>query len=174
MDNISKSLLRQLKLKQRLTYPQVLINLEKESILNHLKHILNKNSLIGIYSAINNEYDLVAGLSEYKLALPRILNKNMMVFNEISYPLILNKYNILESSNLEICVPDVYIIPLLAFNLSGYRIGYGGGYYDRYLNVNNGLKIGVAAEYMLEDFNWDKHDIKLDIIVTPSRIIYFI
>lgn len=174
MDNISKSLLRKLKLKQRLTYPQVLISLEKDSILNNLKLILNKNALIGVYSAINNEYDLISGLSEYNLALPRILNANTMVFNEISYPLILNKYKILESGNLEVCFPDVYIIPLLAFNLSGFRIGYGGGYYDRYLHEHEGLKIGVAGEYMLEDFNCDIHDVKLDIIVTPSRIIYFI
>ncbi len=66
--------------------------------------------------------------------------------------------------------PSVIIVPMLAFNVDNYRLGYGGGYYDRYLSDFTGLKIGLAfdeqeAELVLEPF-----DVPLDVIITPSKI----
>lgn len=68
--------------------------------------------------------------------------------------------------------PTVTIIPMLAFSVDLYRLGYGGGYYDRYLSQNDTLKIGLAfdEQQTFEKFN-EVHDVKLDIIVTPTRVL---
>ncbi|QNK77096.1 5-formyltetrahydrofolate cyclo-ligase [Winogradskyella sp. PAMC22761] len=90
-----------------------------------------------------------------------------------------NKYNIPEpvdgieipSSQLE-----VVFIPLLAFDKTGQRIGYGKGFYDRFLaNCKpETLKIGLSffdVEY--ETFEAEENDIKLDYCVTPNRVFQF-
>ncbi len=66
---------------------------------------------------------------------------------------------------------DCAVIPLLAFDDELFRIGYGGGYYDRFLKSFEGIKIGLAYdEQYCEFFDREAHDIKLDIIVTPTRL----
>ncbi|WP_179316563.1 5-formyltetrahydrofolate cyclo-ligase [Winogradskyella undariae] len=90
-----------------------------------------------------------------------------------------NKYNIPEpvdgieipSSQLE-----VVFIPLLAFDKTGQRIGYGKGFYDRFLaNCKpETLKIGLSI-FDTEDqtFEAEENDIKLDYCVTPNRVFQF-
>lgn len=65
---------------------------------------------------------------------------------------------------------DVVLVPLIAFDSKGYRVGYGGGYYDRFLKrLPNALKIGVSLFPAIEKIT-DIHedDIPLDICVTPD------
>ncbi|KAB2850907.1 MAG: 5-formyltetrahydrofolate cyclo-ligase [Hyphomicrobiaceae bacterium] len=69
--------------------------------------------------------------------------------------------------------PDLLIVPLLAFDASGYRLGYGGGFYDRTLEWLRGRKailaVGLAyAEQEVENVPHDEHDQRLDAILTPS------
>jgi 5-formyltetrahydrofolate cyclo-ligase len=71
-------------------------------------------------------------------------------------------------------VPDVLILPLLAFDRQGYRLGYGGGYYDRTLAVLRGQRavtaIGVAyAAQEVEAVPHDRHDQRLDWVVTERE-----
>ncbi|MCR5107195.1 MAG: 5-formyltetrahydrofolate cyclo-ligase [Lachnospiraceae bacterium] len=73
----------------------------------------------------------------------------------------------------EVCrdVPEVILVPGVAFGRDLYRMGYGKGFYDRYLLDNNVLKIGLAYEKQLfETVPHDRYDIKLDLIVTEERI----
>ena len=64
---------------------------------------------------------------------------------------------------------DVIIVPLLAFDEKRKRLGYGGGYYDRYLKDFKGLKIGVGFEAQKNtDLPEEEHDIPLDIIITEK------
>ncbi len=68
---------------------------------------------------------------------------------------------------------DVVLIPLLAFDKRGYRVGYGGGYYDRFLAEcrPDVLKIGLSffdPVEIIEDI--DKFDIRIDYCVTPNDI----
>ena len=70
---------------------------------------------------------------------------------------------------------DVCITPLLAVNSRGYRLGYGGGYYDRYFAGNKKiLKVGVgyALQYTYE-FEEEENDVPLDIFVSERGIITF-
>jgi 5-formyltetrahydrofolate cyclo-ligase len=68
------------------------------------------------------------------------------------------------------------LLPGLAFDLSGNRIGYGAGYYDRYLNTHsndNFLKIALAYDFQIVGpLKADAYDVRTDLILTPSRIIH--
>lgn len=69
--------------------------------------------------------------------------------------------------------PDVVLVPLLAFDLAGGRLGYGGGFYDRTLSKLRGTKptfgIGVAYdEQRVENVPREEHDQLLDWVLTPS------
>jgi len=68
---------------------------------------------------------------------------------------------------------DIVLVPGLAFREDGYRIGYGGGYYDRFLsNVESVIKIGICFEMqILEDVPVDTYDVPVDLIITEERII---
>lgn len=69
--------------------------------------------------------------------------------------------------------PDVILLPLVAFDAAGYRLGYGGGYFDRTLAAmtSRPLTIGVGFDLgRVADLHPQPHDIPLDLIVTESGI----
>lgn len=68
--------------------------------------------------------------------------------------------------------PDVVIAPCLGFSPAGWRLGYGGGYYDRTLAGFAGLAVGVAYdECELAGLRPEPHDVALSFIVTQERLI---
>jgi 5-formyltetrahydrofolate cyclo-ligase len=69
---------------------------------------------------------------------------------------------------------DLILVPGIAFDCGGHRIGHGMGYYDRLLSENvKALKIGLAFELQLvEKIPTKQHDVSVDIIITEKRIIY--
>jgi 5-formyltetrahydrofolate cyclo-ligase len=90
-----------------------------------------------------------------------------------------NKYNILEPLyGLEVPVAkiDVIFVPLLAFDIKGNRVGYGKGFYDKFLAKckPETVKIGLSffeAEEKIEDVS--ENDIQLNYCVTPNNIFTF-
>jgi 5-formyltetrahydrofolate cyclo-ligase len=77
----------------------------------------------------------------------------------------------IESSNL-----NVLLLPLLAFDNKGFRVGYGKGFYDKYLNRSSMdlVKIGVSLfEDPIEIDDVNEFDIKMDYCVTPNQIFKF-
>ena len=87
-----------------------------------------------------------------------------------------NGYQILEPINDEpfLGVPDMVIIPLLAFDRKGYRVGYGKGFYDRFLENITTEKIGLSFfEPTEEIIDVHLNDIKLDKCITPNGIVDF-
>jgi len=78
----------------------------------------------------------------------------------------------------EMVVPDVLLVPLLAFDASGFRLGYGGGYYDRTLAALRAMKpilaIGIAyAGQEVDAVPHDGHDQKLDGLLSESGLRNF-
>ena len=66
----------------------------------------------------------------------------------------------------------VCIVPGICFDIYGYRLGYGKGYYDRFLKNFGGTKIGICySDYIFENLPVDKHDEKVDILVTEKNIL---
>lgn len=68
---------------------------------------------------------------------------------------------------------DVTVIPLLAVNGRGFRIGYGKGFYDRYLSDKRTLKVGLGYGFQIEIFEEEKHDIPLDLFLCEKGIYYY-
>lgn len=92
----------------------------------------------------------------------------------------------LEKGNYSICEPKescppillsaqnnpICIIPAVVFDKKGFRIGYGKGYYDRFLGAHNITKIGVAySQFITDDLPQGRYDLAVDVIVTESKII---
>lgn len=67
---------------------------------------------------------------------------------------------------------DLVIVPGVVFTMDGYRIGYGGGYYDRYLEAYCGMTLSLAFELQLADeVPIEKHDLPVGKIITEEREI---
>jgi 5-formyltetrahydrofolate cyclo-ligase len=95
--------------------------------------------------------------------------------------LLINRYGILEPINPAVLPPnnlDMIIMPLLAIDLTGHRLGSGGGYYDRTLaNINQHTKkpllmgLGYAAQ-IIGQVPHDPWDVRLDGVVTENKVFY--
>ena len=67
---------------------------------------------------------------------------------------------------------DLTLVPGMAFDLSGHRLGRGRGFYDRLLQMVSGIKCGVAYDFQLrETIPTEPHDARVDFILTPSRCV---
>ncbi len=105
-------------------------------------------------------------------------NNNSLEIREIEdiKDLKVGSFNILEpNENTKIINPkqiELLFIPGLAFGTGCERLGRGGGYFDRFLLESRGLKVGLAYEFQIFDsLPIQKHDIKMDMIITDTRII---
>ena len=73
---------------------------------------------------------------------------------------------------LDVIDPDLVIVPLLASDEKGNRLGYGKGYYDRFLSQISSIKVGlVFDQFILDEIPTEPHDIPLDVLITETRII---
>ena len=91
-------------------------------------------------------------------------------------PLSINKFGIPEPISEKIIYPNILFVPLVAFDKKLNRIGYGGGFYDRYIKKIIKIKrvktIGLAYSFQeVRDIPINKYDTKLDFIVTNKKII---
>ena len=92
--------------------------------------------------------------------------------------LVKDKYGILEPSEdieaVEKVELDLIILPGVVFDVNGGRIGYGGGYYDKYLqNLDESIpKVALCYDFqVINKVPMEEHDIKADCIITEKRII---
>ncbi|WP_158797346.1 5-formyltetrahydrofolate cyclo-ligase [Pedobacter sp. L105] len=69
---------------------------------------------------------------------------------------------------------DMVIVPLLAFDSRGYRVGYGKGFYDRFLEGHDVLKVGLSLFENVDTIS-DTHvnDVRLNLCLTPEKTVYF-
>lgn len=102
-------------------------------------------------------------------------NSGKMEFKEVrsSNDLQIGMYNILEPNtyckDYKPSENDIVIVPCLSVDKFGYRIGYGKGYYDRFLNNFNGVTVCPCYDELLSDtLPTDKFDIKINILVTQN------
>ncbi len=151
-------------------------------LTNILNEIKIKKSIIGGYIPVKYEIDCLNILNDlerkgYKISLPVIKKNNQMEFCRWSHkePLVINKFGIPEPKFCNTTFPDVLFVPLVGFDKKRYRIGYGGGYYDRYLQKlnkkKNFLSIGFAFSFQqINKVPINKYDEKLDLILTERSI----
>ena len=160
-------------------------NLSISSIkfLKFLKKKKLKSKIIGGYYPFSYELDILNILEalekkNYIISLPKIAKNNKMDFFQWSSkePLIINKFGIPETTSNKKIYPNILLIPLVGFDDQLNRLGYGGGYYDRYLSKvednHEIMKIGVGFSFQkIKNLPINKHDKKLDCVITERKII---
>lgn len=69
---------------------------------------------------------------------------------------------------------DVIVVPGSVFDKNGYRTGYGGGYYDRFLENTDAIRVGVCFDFQLvDDVFPENHDKRMDFIITEKNFLNF-
>ncbi|HEX8875085.1 MAG TPA: 5-formyltetrahydrofolate cyclo-ligase [Nitrosospira sp.] len=140
-----------------------------------------KSGVVGFCWPHRGEYDprsFMHYIHEHgaALALPEVVNRNEpLCFRKWrpGDPMKAGMYDIPVPDNTDRVRVDALVIPMIGFDTLGFRLGYGGGYFDRTLAATNPrpLAIGVAFEILrLENTHPQPHDIPMDFIVTEAGI----
>ena len=149
-------------------------------LLNILKKEKKISKIIGGYYPFNYEIDALRILKKfekknYQISLPKIKTNYQMDFFSWSAkdPLIVNKYGIPEPTSNRVVHPGILLIPIVAYDNCFNRIGYGGGFYDRYIEKIKKNKriitIGLAYSFQkIRKVPINNFDVKLDFIVTDK------
>ena len=142
---------------------------------------LTRASAVAAYHPIGSEVkttNILNGVLKMnkKLGLPKII-KDSLVFaqvKDLANDLEIGKYNIMTPKDhcKQLAELDLVFVPGILWDENGYRIGYGGGYYDRFLPNIDTLSMGLAYEFQVfENIPHGKTDFRVDMIVTDKRII---
>ena len=148
---------------------------------------VSENAIVGGYVALPGEADPSALMELLHgqgcgLALPRVAGKDAaLAFHrwEPGLPLVAGAFGVSEPEPaMPRIVPDVLLVPLLAFDTAGHRLGYGGGFYDRTLAGLRALgpirTIGVAyAGQEVENLPHEEFDERLDMMLTEAGLRRF-
>ncbi len=176
--NKSKIRKKILKLRELKYNDNLKINFKK--ILSIIKK-KKKKLVVGGYYPVNYEIDDIEILKELNkknciTALPKISEDNQMNFYswDSHDVLKINKYGIPEPIKGKSLFPDVLLVPLVAFDKQNFRIGYGGGYYDRYisriLKKKKCITIGLGFSFQkIKKIDNEMYDKKLDYILTEKN-----
>ena len=147
-------------------------------IFNIVKKKKVSGRVIGGYYPYNCEIDILQILEKFEkkkfiIALPKIKKNSQMDFFQWSTndPLAINKFGIPEPISKIVKYPDILLVPLVAFDKNLNRIGYGGGFYDRYIKKirkqKKVLAIGFAYSFQkVKNIQTNNYDVKLDFIIT--------
>jgi 5-formyltetrahydrofolate cyclo-ligase len=137
---------------------------------------------LGLYCPLRSEFNAAralaadARLADVPLAVPYARRQGrVMEFRrwDGAPPTFADEFGI-GSSEGAVVMPDVVVVPCVGFTAAGYRLGYGGGYYDRWLAGHPQVTaVGVAwswAQIGAEAFTPQAHDIALGVIVTEQGV----
>lgn len=150
-----------------------------EKIINNLfeldifQHAQNICTYISFGNEINTQK--ILNLKNKNIYVPKIINDKIIMVKYTPNDLSPNKYNILEPNTNEIYIPqkeDVIIVPALSCDKNFNRLGYGGGFYDKYLKNTNSVKISLLPNALFSDnLPTEPHDEKVNIIITETNIL---
>ncbi len=141
-----------------------------------------KANTVAVYHSIGSEVrtskilDKVLQMNK-KLVLPKVVDGTTIVFahvKDLHSDLEVGKYKIMEPKDHceQIENIDLVLVPGIAWDRQGYRIGYGHGYYDRYLAKLQSVSIGLTYDFQLfDEVQHGKNDFRVNMIVTDKRII---
>ena len=158
---------------------------KKKININKLLNLLNKKTKykkLGLYYPVGSELsttELIEKLREkkYIISLPVIEKNFEMSFYEWTQnsPLKINNFGIPEPIKLKKVIPSALIVPVVAFDDNLNRLGYGGGFYDRFIEKSEKskkiLKIGLALSCQkINKVPTNKFDKKMNYIFTENKI----
>ena len=158
--------------------------LSKEESLSHSRKIMQnlfsterfkQAKVIGFYMATGSEVPTIEMIHETiklgkKVAVP-VTNEDIE-FCEFSDDLVKGKFGILEPRERIPLQPDIVIVPGIAFGRCMHRLGYGKGYYDKYLKRTHAHRMGICFDFQVfEELPRHEDDVPMNEIVTEERII---
>lgn len=132
-----------------------------------------------LYASVRNEINTHGLIADaYRMGktvgLPKCNGFGIMDFYCYTGELVDGKFHIPEPSGAELLIPertDIMIVPGLAFTCNGYRIGQGGGYYDRYLEKHPCVTIGLCRDrFILEEIPVEWNDLPVDYVITETAV----
>lgn len=155
-------------------------NLYETDICSKLEKIIpwDKVNTILSYFSFGNELstNLINKLiidRKKTLLLPQVDNKDKKLKAISITPnteFFTSSFGIQEPIGNEELEPDLFIVPAIALDKQGNRIGYGAGYYDKYLKDKKGIKIGIIYDFQLVDeLKVEAHDISMDIVISATK-----
>ena len=142
--------------------------------------VLHEAGQVLTYLAFRNEpkLDLLFGrLPHISWLIPRIIQDSQMTIHPYDPArLVRHRFGMLEpAADLPVIDPstvDVVLVPGVAFDRHGGRLGFGGGYYDRFLPTTPAARVGIAFDECVTDqLPCGEHDQRMDWVATPSGII---
>jgi len=154
------------------------LDMEKESsvladILVQTEEYKNSKNIM-LYYPLKKEVNLLSLLRDKSKTfyLPRIKGENLecckySLCDELCESCFHTKEPVCDACSKTIL--DIVIVPALACDKNNYRLGYGGGFYDRFLKDFEGIKaVCIPKELLVETIYPEKHDIKIDLIITSK------
>ncbi len=184
--NVNKEYQRKISIKKRATLKDKNSNAFKR-LQDHLKDLINfKNykiiaSFISFKSEISTQFLNEFLLNNGKILCLPIIKNNSETLNFIEYnlktKLVSGKFGIMQPSDLDKeFLPEIILTPCLAFDENGFRLGYGGGYYDKTFSYLKKIKhkfISIAVAFddqKIDELVHDKYDQKIDYILTEKKL----
>lgn len=176
-----KNLLRQHLLKTRSSIASADKAHLDHQLCNQLCHYVTQHQIsnLAVYLPIRSEPDLMSAyqqlfLHHITLAVPVVTAPDTpLVFAQWQpdTPMVEGAFHTLIPAHIMPVSPQAILLPCVGFNTLCYRLGYGGGYYDRTLNSTpKPHTIGIAYAQTQVEFTHEAHDIPLDVIVTEQTI----
>lgn len=162
----SKETIRKRLLGMRLVLSMEQVDEMSRLILERLMSsgLLKEAKKVALYASIKNEVkteEIVRQLraENRKVFFPRVVGEGL-------------EFAEAKEAGSALAEMDAVLVPGVAFDEEGYRIGMGGGHYDRAVRTFRGVKIGLAYDFqILEAFPRENHDLRCDWIVTEKRVI---
>ena len=161
-----KMLDRKIMIKRRLELTRKLVLAYSNNVVDKIKKLdfYNMDMCIGLYMPINNEIEVK--LDNLKVCYPKIIGNDIEFFTPEGFTK--GKFDILEPNGKKVNKDDIdlIIVPLLYFDKHNNRVGYGKGYYDRYLSNYKGITVGVAYDFQeVDEIEVKPSDVKLNYII---------
>ena len=186
-----KKALREALIAQRLELPD---RLERADLLQRVMRIWlvgRPDTVIGAYWPIKGEFDPLPALHRWKedgelLDGPELKRIGLPVVNKLhktmtfhawypGCPMEEDAYGILKPKATEMVQPTLLFVPCVGYAAGGYRLGYGGGFYDRMLASLNPKPFTVGLGFIqgyLDEFAPEPHDMPLDAILNDNGVVW--
>ena len=189
--SLEKKALRARLVEQRLNLPD---RQQRAAALQQVMRIWlvgRPDAVIGAYWPIKGEFDPLPALHRWKedgelqgspvqrrIGLPVVdkLHKTLTFWAWYpGCPMQEDAFGIPKPKDTELIVPTLLFVPCVGYGIGGYRLGYGGGFYDRTLAALQPKPFTVGLGYTqgyLDDFEPEPHDVPLDAILNDNGVVF--
>lgn len=156
---------------------------QNQAVVNHLFDWLSPRlpGTMGSYRALGDEVavdPLLERLPGWRWILPRVEDDGSLTWRDARLPLERHRWGMEQPPESGPVIPtmeiDIFLVPGLAFDRNGIRLGRGGGFYDRQLAVkrSDAVSIGVTVENRLRDsLPAEEHDVAVMFVATEAGVI---